>query len=42
MFAAYNWYGGEKAIEVYPYNGHEGGGAHHDLAKLEFAANHLA
>ena len=40
-FAAYNWYGGEKKIEVYPYNGHEGGGAHHDLAKLEFAAAQL-
>ena len=38
VFAAYNWYGGEKDIEVYPYNGHEGGGAHHDRAKLEFAA----
>ena len=41
VFAAYNWYGGEKSIEVYPYNGHEGGGAHHDLAKLEFAAERL-
>lgn len=41
VFAAYNWYAGPKAIEVYPYNGHEGGGAHHDLAKLTFAAEHL-
>jgi cephalosporin-C deacetylase len=41
IFAAYNWYGGPKSIEVYPYNGHEGGGAHHDLVKLEFAAEHL-
>jgi len=41
VFAAYNWYGGQKAIEVYPYNGHEGGGAHHELAKLEFAASVL-
>ena len=38
VFAAYNWYQGPKSIEVYPYNGHEGGGAHHDLAKLAFAA----
>ncbi len=41
VFAAYNWYGGPKSIEVYPFNGHEGGGAHHDLAKLKFAAAHL-
>lgn len=41
VFAAYNWYRGEKSIEVYPYNGHEGGGAHHDLTKLEFAAERL-
>lgn len=37
VFAAYNWYPGDKAIEVYPYNGHEGGGAHHFEAKLAFA-----
>ena len=42
VFAAYNWYGGPKSIEVYPFNGHEGGGAHHDLAKLEFAADVLS
>ena len=42
VFTAYNWYGGEKAIEVYPFNGHEGGGAHHDLSKLRFAAEQLA
>jgi cephalosporin-C deacetylase len=41
VYAAYNWYAGPKSIEVYPYNGHEGGGAHHDLAKLQFAAEHL-
>jgi cephalosporin-C deacetylase len=38
VFAAYNWYQGPKSIEVYPYNGHEGGGAHQELVKLEFAA----
>jgi len=38
VFAAYNWYAGPKSIEVYPYNEHEGGGAHHELAKLQFAA----
>ncbi len=41
VFAAYNWYGGTKKVEVYPYNGHEGGGAHHDLSKLAFAAEVL-
>ncbi len=41
VFAAYNWYQGPKSIEVYPYNGHEGGGAHHDLAKLRFAAENV-
>ena len=39
VFAAYNWYGGPKSIEVYPYNGHEGGGAHHDAAKHAHSAN---
>ncbi len=41
VFAAYNWYAGSKSIEVYPFNGHEGGGAHHDLIKLAFAAEVL-
>ena len=34
VFAAYNHYAGEKAIEVYPFNGHEGGGTRHRLAQL--------
>jgi cephalosporin-C deacetylase len=41
VFAAYNWYGGPGSIEVYPYNGHEGGGAHHEQVKLRFAADVL-
>ncbi len=41
VFAAYNWYAGPKSIKVYPYNGHEGGGAHHYEAKLEFAGQQL-
>lgn len=41
VFAAYNWWGGDKEIKVYPFNGHEGGGAHHDLVKLEFAHEHV-
>jgi cephalosporin-C deacetylase len=41
VFAAFNWYGGTKSIRVYPYNGHEGGGAHHFQEKLQFAKDHL-
>jgi cephalosporin-C deacetylase len=29
VFAAYNNYAAPKSIEVYPYNGHEGGSGHH-------------
>lgn len=38
VFAAYNHYPGPKAIEVYPFNGHEGGGSRHLEAKLAFLA----
>jgi cephalosporin-C deacetylase len=41
VFAAYNHYAGPKAIEVYPYNGHEGGEtlqAEKMLARLAEAA----
>lgn len=34
VFAAYNAVPGEKAIAVYPYNGHEGGESLQSLAKL--------
>ena len=35
VFAAYNAWGGQgSSIEVYPYNGHEGGGEYHQVAKL--------
>jgi cephalosporin-C deacetylase len=34
VFAAKNAWGGPASIEVYPYNGHEGGGEHHQLVKL--------
>ncbi|ACU73545.1 Acetyl xylan esterase [Catenulispora acidiphila DSM 44928] len=37
VFASFNHYAGPKEIEVYPYNGHEGGGAHHVARALEFA-----
>jgi cephalosporin-C deacetylase len=36
VFAAHNHYAGEKAIEVYAFNGHEGGGTRHRLAQLEW------
>jgi cephalosporin-C deacetylase len=34
VFAAYNHYAGPKSIEVYPFNGHEGGETIHDEVKL--------
>jgi cephalosporin-C deacetylase len=37
VFASFNHYAGPKEIEVYPYNGHEGGGAHQVARALEFA-----
>lgn len=36
VFAAYNVYAGSKKIEVYAYNGHEGGGPYQRLRQLEF------
>jgi cephalosporin-C deacetylase len=38
VFAAFNHYAGPKQIEVYPFNGHEGGGTQQFLAKLAFLA----
>jgi len=45
-FAAYNRYGelaggAPKDVEVYPYNGHEGGGAHQIARQLAFMAEVL-
>jgi len=37
VYAAFNHYQGPKAIEVWPYNGHEGGGSFQAQAKLAFA-----
>jgi len=34
VFAAYNHYAGPKSIEVYPFNGHEGGETIHAEVKL--------
>lgn len=39
VYASYNHYLGPKQISVYPYNGHEGGGAHHVTTALAFAAS---
>lgn len=34
VYAAFNNHAGEKEIAVYPYNHHEGGGAHHGQRKM--------
>ena len=34
VFGAYNAYAGPKQIDVWPYNGHEGGGVDDDLITL--------
>jgi len=41
VFAAYNYYNGEKEIKVYPFNNHEGGGVFHTLEKIKFATDNL-
>jgi cephalosporin-C deacetylase len=41
VYAAYNAYAGPKQIRVYPFNGHEGGGAAHDLDVLDFLGTAL-
>ncbi len=48
VYAAYNWYGDRSApdvrkqIEIYPYNGHEGGEAHQVTRQLEFVQSLFA
>jgi cephalosporin-C deacetylase len=39
VFAAYHQWTGEKAIKVYPYNGHEGGASYQTVEKLKFLNN---
>ena len=39
MFAAYNAYAGDRAIEVYPFNHHEGGDAFHTRRQIEWLAD---
>ena len=36
VYAAYNYWAGEKEIKVYPYNGHEGGESYQTVEKLRF------
>ena len=36
VFAAKNAYGGRSEIEVYPFNGHEGGGGYQLATQLEW------
>ena len=36
VYAAYNYWAGEKDIKVYPYNGHEGGASYQTVEKLKF------
>ena len=38
VYSAYNAYAGDKTIEVYTYNNHEGGGPHQDRAQLAWLA----
>jgi cephalosporin-C deacetylase len=41
VFAAYHAYGGPAEIEVYPFNGHEGGHAHQSAKALRWVARRL-
>jgi cephalosporin-C deacetylase len=36
VYAAYNYWIGEKEIKVYPYNGHEGGGSYQTWERVKF------
>jgi cephalosporin-C deacetylase len=38
VFAAYNHYAGPKEIDVWPYNGHEGGAAFQRVRHMRFLA----
>jgi cephalosporin-C deacetylase len=46
-FAAFNWYGNHRApdvpkrVEIYPYNGHEGGQMHQTAKQIDFVAEVL-
>ncbi|MEV7568741.1 acetylxylan esterase [Streptomyces tanashiensis] len=40
-FTAYHHYAGEKSVEVYPFNGHEGGGTTHQQVQLAFVRDRI-
>ena len=42
VYAAYNHYAGEKRMNVYPYNGHEQGGAYQDVEHLRFVRERVS
>jgi cephalosporin-C deacetylase len=39
VFAAYNYYAGQKDINIWPYNNHEGGDNFQTMAKVKFLAD---
>jgi cephalosporin-C deacetylase len=41
VFAAYNYYAGQKEIRIYEFNLHEGGESYQDLEKLKFLKKYL-
>ena len=41
VFAAFNAYGGPAEIDVFPFNGHEGGGAVQWERQARFVRSHL-
>ena len=41
VYAAFHAYGGPKSIEVYPFNGHEGGLAHQSAKALRWVAERV-
>lgn len=41
VFAVAHHYGGTAELEIHPYDGHEGGGVHHQRTQLAFLARHL-
>jgi len=36
VFSAFNHYSGQKDIEVYDFNLHDGGGSHHEIKQIKF------
>jgi cephalosporin-C deacetylase len=42
VYAAHNAWAGPRQIRVYPFNGHEGGGAEHQRVQLDWLAAQLA